>query len=237
MSDKSQSQSNPEATSDSGAPRKEKPKAFLYGRANRALEGEPDNFQAMVWFAPTSKLNTLTGFIRDLHDNERKSLCVIQDPRPQKETGELITDLVVSENVAAPGQEPQWKTIAIGHVVNSRKDGKPVNFDDVLFSPRDPSLGTEPIRARETMACTPEMHKRLGFTQDRIPRASREGDREQSAPQGDRQAPAAARQSSRGQEDPLDVPPEATPAKRTRSSRAKPRAAAREQTESFGPTM
>lgn len=250
MSEKPQS---PETDAGNGAsesaPRKERPKAVLYGWEKVETpdpSGDPalakTDFRARASFSPTSRENTLAGMIRDLAGKERKSLLVIQDPRAQRETGELITDLVVSENRAAPGQAVDWHTIAIGHVVNSRKDGKAVDFSTVLLSPQDPSFGTEPIRVKETAAMTPELHKRLGFTQDRVVKQARDGaEHEQGASRSETPAsPAAAQKggASRGKEDPLDVQPEDMPAaKGARKSRAKSRAPSRAPSESFGPSM
>ncbi|CAJ3078153.1 hypothetical protein [Burkholderia pseudomallei] len=240
MSNKPQSNETNAGNDSQNAPRKEKPKSVIYGWEKIQGEDGKDEFRAQVSFTPTSHENTFTGMVRDIHGRERKALMVVQTPRPQRETGEMITDLVVSENRAAPGQEPDWKTIAIGHPVNGRSDGKPVDFSVLLFSPRDEDFGTTPIRAKVTAAITPEIHKRLGFTQPRIMPDRTNGEREQDASRGEQPAPAAASQTtqaSRGKEDPLDVKPDETPAKSARKSRPKARAAQREVAENAGPSM
>lgn len=266
MSNKPQ---NPEAPDTSpgdnaqAAPRKERPKASVYGWEKIEGEGGKAEYRARISFTPTKRPNTLAGMIRDLTSHERESLLVIQKPRAKKDketgkeivdptTGEVVTvtDLLVSENRAAPGQPPEWHPIATGHAVNSRSDGKPVTHRDLLFAPSDATLGTAPIRASVTAAITPELYKALGFTESfermqeiwTAEKQARAAAKQQSqgAPKTEQPARAVApqtTQASRGKEDPLDVKPDETPAKSARNSRPKARAAQREVAENVGPSM
>lgn len=77
----------------------------------------------------------------------------------------------LTTNTAPAGQPPQWKAIAFGNAMNSRKDGKPVYFDQVIFNVAG---SDKSFNAYTGKGCTEELHKQLGFTSPRIERPARE---------------------------------------------------------------
>lgn len=95
--------------------------------------------------------------------------------------------LSLTTNPAAEGQPAAWKTLAYGNAVNSRKDGKDVYFDQVIFN----VAGTDKtFSAYVGKGCTEALHKQFGFTSAQIQRPSKEATQEAANEQDDE--PAAA---------------------------------------------
>lgn len=81
--------------------------------------------------------------------------------------------LSLTSNTAADGQPAQWKTVAFGNAVNSRKDDKPVYFDQIIFN----VAGTDKsFNAYTGRGITEDLHKQLGFTSPQVERPAKEAD-------------------------------------------------------------
>lgn len=69
--------------------------------------------------------------------------------------------LSLTTNTAAKGEAAQWKAVAYGNAMNSRSDGKPVYFDQVIFNVAG---SDKSFSAYAGKGCTSEIHQQLGFT-------------------------------------------------------------------------
>lgn len=76
--------------------------------------------------------------------------------------------LSFSSNVAPKGEAAQWKTIAYGNAINSRKDDKPVYYDQLVINAAGDRETT--CTAFVARGCPPEFQAKLGFAQAVIPR-------------------------------------------------------------------
>lgn len=80
--------------------------------------------------------------------------------------------LSVTTNTAAKDAPAAWKTLAYGNAVNSRKDGKEVYFDQVIFNLAGDDKKT--FNAYVGKGCSEELHRQLGFTSPQIQRPAKE---------------------------------------------------------------
>lgn len=92
--------------------------------------------------------------------------------------------LALTHNGAAEGEPAQWKNIAYGNAVNSRRDGKEVFFDQVIFN----VAGSEKtFSAYAGRGMTDDLHGQLGFTSPQVqrpekaPAAEAEAEEEEAA--------------------------------------------------------
>ena len=79
----------------------------------------------------------------------------------------------LTTNTADQGDTPAWKNVAFGNAVNSRKDGKEVYFDQIIFN----VAGSEKtFNAYAGRGMTDELHGRLGFTAPQVQRPAKDND-------------------------------------------------------------
>ncbi|MCE0962478.1 hypothetical protein, partial [Pseudomonas putida] len=64
--------------------------------------------------------------------------------------------------VESAGSDQKWTQIGFGNAVNRRGDGKAVYFDEVLFN-----VDNQIIKAKVTKHVDEEMHRKLGFLEQR----------------------------------------------------------------------
>lgn len=162
---------------------KAEPKLILRGVQRR--EGS-DNYDTTVLLFE-GKGDFLQGYVvakgqkRDViaHMNERK---------PDPETGEIKPGFLKLSERVGKGDDQTWREVGYGNAMNSRKDGKQVFFDTVLFN-----VGGETLNARVTKHVTPEMHEKLGFTSPREerPKSDKSAKAEQAEEPAPEQQPAA----------------------------------------------
>lgn len=133
------------------------------------------------------------------HMNERKN--------PDPETGEIKPNFLKLVEAHGNGDDTNWKELGFGNAVNRRSDGKPVYFDEVLFS-----VGSEVIKARITKNVDDELHRKLGFQEARQARPKDDGN--SSAAPGEA-SPKPTAPAAKAKEDAAGAP------KTRRSSRAK----------------
>lgn len=122
------------------------------------------------------------------HLNERK---------PNPETGEIKPNFIKLSKSVGEGENAKWEEVGFGNALNKRTDSKTVYFDEVLFN-----VGGKTVGARVAKDVDSEMHRRLGFVQERVPRPEKSAKagqanedskmNAQAAPAVDQAAPAAA---------------------------------------------
>ncbi len=87
------------------------------------------------------------------HMNERKA---------NLETGEVKPSFLKLSERVGKGEDQTWREVGYGNAMNTRKDGKQVFYDTVIFN-----VDGEILNARITKHVTAEMHAKLGFTSPR----------------------------------------------------------------------
>ncbi|MDN7527658.1 LPD7 domain-containing protein [Burkholderia orbicola] len=110
----------------------------------------------------------LQGFIK-VGDEKRHVIAHLNERKPDQETGEVKPNFITLTEAQNTGDETTWKQIGYGNAVNRRTDNKPVYFDEVLFS-----VGNQLVGGRVTRHCDDELHRKLGFVEDRKPRPPKE---------------------------------------------------------------
>jgi len=122
---------------------------------------------------PSSKA-VLTGVIQVLPGKGREQVSGFVNDRKDG-TGSFIT--LSARRVDDHTGEIGYVTVAIGNVVNERRDGGEVYFDTILFNPvganGEPIPGAQPVSVYVTRACPQTLHTRLGFAQPRVERPAR----------------------------------------------------------------
>jgi hypothetical protein len=196
--------SNSEVTamSDNQASKENEPKLIL--RGVRKLDNGEFDTTALLF---KGNGDYLQGFIKVgdekhqviAHMNERKN--------PDPETGEIKPNFLKLVEPHGNGDDTNWKELGFGNAVNRRSDGKPVYFDEVLFS-----VGNEVIKARITKNVDDELHRKLGFQEAR--QARPKDDSKSSAAPGEA-SPKPTAPAAKAKEDAAGAP------KARRSSRAK----------------
>ncbi len=196
--------SNSEVTamSDNQASKENEPKLIL--RGVRKLDNGEFDTTALLF---KGNGDYLQGFIKVgdekhqviAHMNERKN--------PDPETGEIKPNFLKLVEPHGNGDDTNWKELGFGNAVNRRSDGKPVYFDEVLFS-----VGNEVIKARITKNVDDELHRKLGFQEAR--QARPRDDSKSSAAPGEA-SPKPTAPAAKPKEDAAGAP------KARRSSRAK----------------
>lgn len=149
----------------------------------------------------------LQGFIK-VGDEKRHVIAHLNERKPDQETGEIKPNFITLTEAQNTGDETTWKQIGYGNAVNRRTDNKPVYFDEVLFS-----VGNQLVGGRVTRHCDDELHRKLGFIEDRKPRPPKE-DNKSSANKEDT-SPKPTAPAAKPKEDAAGAP------KARRSSRAK----------------
>jgi hypothetical protein len=79
--------------------------------------------------------------------------------------------LSLTTNAAPQGEPPQWKAVAYGNAVNTRKDDKPVYFDQIIFNVAG---SDKTFSAYAGKGCTDEFHQQLGFTSAQVQRPEKQ---------------------------------------------------------------
>ncbi|WP_188867947.1 LPD7 domain-containing protein [Pseudomonas asuensis] len=103
----------------------------------------------------------LQGFVK-IGDQKHHVIAHINERKVDTTTGELKPNfLKLSERVG----DGQWKEIGFGNAVNKRNDNKQVHFDEMLFN-----VGGQTLNARITKHVDEEMHRKLGFVEERLER-------------------------------------------------------------------
>ncbi|RBB62298.1 LPD7 domain-containing protein [Xanthomonas oryzae] len=197
--------SNSEVTtmSDNQASKENEPKLIL--RGVRKLDNGEFDTTALLF---KGKGDYLQGFVKVgdekhhviAHMNERKN--------PDQETGVIKPNFLKLVEAHGNGDDTKWKEIGFGNAVNPRSDGKPVYFDQVLFS-----VGNDVIKARITKNVDDELHRKLGFQEARQARPKYDGN-SRVAPREASPKPTAP--AAKAKEDAAGAPK-----KTRRSSRAK----------------
>lgn len=86
---------------------------------------------------------------------------------------------LTARNVDEGTGEIGYIPVAIGNVVNERRDGGDVYFDTVIFNPVDRNgrniPGSQPVSVYVTRECDPSLHAKLGFAQARVQRPAKNG--------------------------------------------------------------
>jgi len=188
--------------SDNQASKENEPKLIL--RGVRKLDNGEFDTTALLF---KGNGDYLQGFIKVgdekhqviAHMNERKN--------PDPETGEIKPNFLKLVEPHGNGDDTNWKELGFGNAVNRRSDGKPVYFDEVLFS-----VGNEVIKARITKNVDDELHRKLGFQEAR--QARPKDDSKSSAAPGEA-SPKPTAPAAKAKEDAAGAP------KARRSSRAK----------------
>ena len=100
----------------------------------------------------------LTGFLV-VDGVKRQVVAHINNRKPDPQTGVRKPNfLVISELISRDGDADSWKEIGFGNALNRRSDGKPLFYDEFLFSVEGHSIG-----ARITSNVDPALHSMLGF--------------------------------------------------------------------------
>jgi len=166
--------------------------------------------------------NHLQGHVL-LPNGEKKFVVAhINERKPDPVTGEVKPNFLSISEAHQVGDKTKWVEVGHGNAINSRKDGKDVYFDEVLLNVQGNLLN-----CRVGKNCPDDVHRQLGFQQDRIERPAREArtattnetpDKAAPAAQPDKAAPAEAPTAPQA----VESAPESQPKqkKRTKSKAA-----------------
>ena len=179
----------------------QEPKLIL--RGVRKLDNGEFDTTALLF---KGKGDYLQGFIK-VGDEKRQVIAHINERKADQETGEIKPNFLKLSEPHGNGDDTSWKEIGFGNAVNRRSDGKPVYFDEVLFS-----VGSEVVKARITKNVDDELHRKLGFQEPR--QARPKDDAKSNAAPGDA-SPKPTAPAAKPKEDAAGAP------KARRSSRAK----------------
>ncbi|WVK06426.1 LPD7 domain-containing protein (plasmid) [Xanthomonas campestris pv. olitorii] len=179
----------------------QEPKLIL--RGVRKLDNGDFDTTALLF---KGKGDYLQGFIK-VGDEKRQVIAHINERKADQETGEIKPNFLKLSEPHGSGDDTSWKEIGFGNAVNRRSDGKPIYFDEVLFS-----VGSEVVKARITKNVDDELHRKLGFQEPRQARSK--DDAKRDAAPGDA-SPKPTAPAAKPKEDAAGAP------KARRSSRAK----------------
>ncbi|MBY9629139.1 hypothetical protein KUU78_30985 (plasmid) [Pseudomonas aeruginosa] len=179
----------------------QEPKLIL--RGVRKLDNGEFDTTALLF---KGKGDYLQGYIK-VGDEKRHVIAHINERKADQETGEIKPNFLKLSEAQGKGDDTSWKEIGFGNAVNRRSDGKPVYFDEVLFS-----VGSEVVKARITKNVDDELHRKLGFVEPR--QARPKDDAKSDAAPGDA-SPKPTAPAAKPKEDAAGAP------KARRSSRAK----------------
>ena len=113
------------------------------------------------------KGNYLQGFIK-IGEQKHQVIAHLNERKPDPKTGEVGPNYIKLSEPYGNGDDTKWKEIGYGNAMNHRKDGKPVYFDEVLFS-----VGDNIIKAKITKHVDDELHSKLGFKEAKRERPSK----------------------------------------------------------------
>jgi len=171
-----------------------------------AKDPETGEFETSVLLFK-GKGDYLQGFIK-VDGVKQQVLAHLNERKPDESTGEIKPNFIKLSKAVGQGDDTQWQELGFGNAVNKRNDGKQVYFDEVLFNVDGKTIG-----ARVGKFVDEEMHRKLGFLEERIARPEKD------------KAPAEGTQDPK-QKAPAATPEQAAPVE-TAGARAprKPRAA------------
>ncbi|WP_321959532.1 LPD7 domain-containing protein [Burkholderia cenocepacia] len=190
------------AMSDNQASKENEPKLIL--RGVRKLDNGEFDTTALLF---KGNGDYLQGFIKVGNEKHQVIAHMNERKNPDPETGEIKPNFLKLVEPHGNGDDTNWKELGFGNAVNRRSDGKPVYFDEVLFS-----VGNEVIKARITKNVDDELHRKLGFQEAR--QARPKDDNKSGAAPGEA-SPKPTAPAAKAQEDAAGAP------KTRRSSRAK----------------
>ncbi|MHC8347703.1 LPD7 domain-containing protein [Pseudomonas sp. RT6P73] len=117
----------------------------------------------------------LQGFMK-VDGVKHQVIAHLNERKPDEGTGEIKPNFIKLSKAVGQGDDTKWEEFGFGNALNKRNDQKPVYFDDVLFN-----VGGKTLSARITKNVDEDMHRKLGFVQDRVARPERAKAGEQSA--------------------------------------------------------
>ncbi|MHC8403475.1 LPD7 domain-containing protein [Pseudomonas sp. MDT1-17] len=157
----------------------------------------------------------LQGFMK-VDGVKHQVIAHLNERKPDEGTGEIKPNFIKLSKAVGQGDDTKWEEFGFGNALNKRNDQKPVYFDDVLFN-----IGGKTLSGRITKNVDDDMHRKLGFVQDRVARPER-------AKAGEQQAEAATDPKVKAQaaQPEAQQPPAAASAQEP-SAQKKPRSRAR----------
>ena len=136
-------------------------------------------FEIATFSEPSSAESraVLTGAIEVVPGRGRQRVYAFVNDR-RDVPGQTFISLTTRDVDEGSG-EIRYIPVAIGNVVNERRDGGEVYFDTVIFNPVDRNgkniPGSQPVSVYVTRECDPALHSKLGFAQPRLQRPARSG--------------------------------------------------------------
>lgn len=171
-----------------------------------------DKFETTVLLFK-GKGDYLQGFM-EVDGVKHQVIAHLNERKPDETTGEIKPNFLKLSKAVGQGDDIKWEEFGFGNALNKRNDSKPVYFDDVLFN-----IGGKTLSARVTKHVDDDMHRKLGFVQDRVARPERAKAGEQPAEAApDPKAKAQAAQPEAQQPQAAASAQKTTGQKKTRSS-------------------
>ncbi|MHC5209032.1 LPD7 domain-containing protein [Pseudomonas chlororaphis] len=154
----------------------------------------------------------LQGFMK-VDGIKHQVIAHLNERNPDVATGEIKPNFIKLSKAVGQGDDTKWEEFGFGNALNKRNDQKPVYFDDVLFN-----IGGKTLSARITKNVDEEMHRKLGFVQERVARPERaKAGEQQTEAASDPKAKAPAAQPEAQEPPAAASAPEASAPKKSRS--------------------
>lgn len=153
----------------------------LRGVAKDPVSGEFDTTVLLY----KGKGDYLQGFIK-VDGVKQQVIAHLNERKPDEGTGEIKPNFIKLSKAVGQGDDAQWQELGFGNALNKRNDGKPVFFDEVLFNVDGKTIG-----ARVGKSVDDEMHRKLGFLEERVARPEKEKASADGAQDPKPKAPAA----------------------------------------------
>lgn len=103
----------------------------------------------------------LQGYVK-VNGEKHQVLAFINERHPDPATGEIKPNFITLSQPNNDGSDQKWTQIGFGNAVNRRGDGKTVFFDEVLFN-----VDNQILKAKVTKHVDEDMHRKLGFLEQR----------------------------------------------------------------------
>ncbi|RNF92672.1 hypothetical protein EFK07_06135 [Pseudomonas putida] len=103
----------------------------------------------------------LQGYVK-INGEKHQVLAFINERHPEPGTGEIKPNFITLSQPNNDGSDQKWTQIGFGNAVNRRGDGKAVYFDEVLFN-----VDNQILKAKVTKHVDADMHRKLGFLEQR----------------------------------------------------------------------
>ncbi|MGE8051324.1 LPD7 domain-containing protein [Pseudomonas monteilii] len=103
----------------------------------------------------------LQGYVK-INGEKHQVLAFINERHPDPGTGEIKPNFITLSQPNNDGSDQKWTQIGFGNAVNRRGDGKAVYFDEVLFN-----VDNQILKAKVTKHVDADMHRKLGFLEQR----------------------------------------------------------------------